>query len=78
MDKKVEFKHKCLQKELYFYFLPIIIMGKTFKMPPPPIYSFEEMLEIADAMERLWETMDRIKREEEKRKKGKIEWGKKK
>ena len=70
--------NKCVHKNSTFISLSIIIMGKDFKMPPPPIYSFEEMLEIADAMERLWETMDRIKREEEKRKKGKIEWGKKK
>lgn len=62
---KVEFMQVCMQNST-FYFLPIIIMGKTFKMPPP-VYSFEEMLEIADAMERLWNTLDRIEREEKKK-----------
>ena len=80
-DKGIRIKaglRMCASKGLAFISLPIIIMGKTFKIPPPTIYSFEEMLEIADAMERLWETMDRIKRGEEKKKKGEIEWGKKK
>ena len=39
-------------------------MSRDYKTQPPPQYSFEETMEIADAMERLWATMEKLEEKE--------------